>query len=136
MRESKFRAWDECNKIMHNDFQFITSGSEGNDWIVFSSDRQPLDNSDTNIFENPNPYFYQQLKKMQYTGLKDENGIEIYEGDVVRDSCGTYEIMWSESHLAWVIGNHGTAYYDRLSKQGELEVIGNIYENTELLKEN
>lgn len=42
MRTIRFRAWDEQNKIMHNDFQFIKSGDEGNDWIVFTSDKQTL----------------------------------------------------------------------------------------------
>lgn len=34
-REIKFRAWDENNEVMHNDFQFIKSGNDGNDWILF-----------------------------------------------------------------------------------------------------
>ena len=43
MREIKFRAWDERKKVMHFDFQFFTSGEEGNDWICFSSDKEPRD---------------------------------------------------------------------------------------------
>lgn len=42
MKNSKLRAWDEQNKVMHHDFQFIKSGNDGNDWIVFSSDKQKL----------------------------------------------------------------------------------------------
>jgi len=62
MRILKFRAWDEKNKIMHYDFEFIRSGTEGNDWIIFKSDKQRFDDN-TQIFPLlKNPYFSQQLK--------------------------------------------------------------------------
>jgi uncharacterized phage protein (TIGR01671 family) len=84
MREIKFRAWDEINKIMHYDFKWISSGDKENDWIVFTSDKSPLQNPKTNPFNNPNPYFSQQFKKMQFAERKDKNGKEIYEKDIVK----------------------------------------------------
>ena len=46
----KFRAWDEQKKIMHNTFQFISSGDEGNDWIVFVSEHNKFsDNKEDKI---------------------------------------------------------------------------------------
>lgn len=146
MREIKFRAWDENNKIMHHDFQFIKSGDFGNDWIIFTSDKHKLGMNPSPL---ENPFFSQQIKIMQYTGLKDKNGKEIYEGDVCRFNPIKEEPVFF----------HGLAYVDnkkvggswkiiRCDNEGgeewgldsssfwneDFEVIGNIYENPELLE--
>ncbi|MDK4524971.1 YopX family protein [Fusobacterium necrophorum] len=74
------------------------------------------------------------VKLMQYTGLKDKNGKEIYEGDIVVwiDSGGNKrqnKVFFKQG--AFRICN----LCFEISEYGELEVIGNVYENPELLKE-
>lgn len=140
MRDIKFRVWDELNKIMYLDVDFIRSGDGNNDWIVFQSRGKPFD------FDNPNPYFRQQIKIMEYSGLNDKNGVEIYEGDIVKfDSSIPYPanygvkdgdmgvISFELAHfVVKPIGRDATTFY--LNELGDWVVIGNIYKNPELLK--
>jgi uncharacterized phage protein (TIGR01671 family) len=140
MREFKFRAWDEQNKIMHYDFQFIKSGNEGNDWIIFTSDKQFLSDSH-HPFQNP--YFQQQFKIMEWTGTKDKNDKYIYEGDVISIDehwSGDYRIpkrnyiveLHSPEYSCKAIGVNEWEELDWNNKY--IEVVGNIFENPELLE--
>ena len=137
MREIKFRAWDEQNKIMHNEVEFIRSGTDRNDWILFKSDKQKLE--DGNVLNNP--YFQQQINIMQYTGLFDKQGIEIYDGDILQ-----IELDWGYGPakiFSKVYFENGCFRAKALNSHEDTllielppcEVIGNIYENPELLKE-
>ena len=86
---------------------------------------------------------------MQYTGLKDKNGKEIYEGDIIsykalkekrKDKIFRNVIEWANysGTLGWIIrGNDKRVYIPLNSNQvfnHNIEIIGNIYENPELLK--
>ncbi len=127
MREIKFRAWDKENKemleVQELDYEDSYNG-------------QPMVR--TTMY---NDYFdTEDMILMQYTGLKDKNGKEIYEGDIVElkaeNGCCNMlgKIIYDNYDLAFELideeGNQEALWY----AEQELEVIGNIYDNPELLK--
>jgi uncharacterized phage protein (TIGR01671 family) len=130
----KLRAWDEQKKIMHYNFEFIRSGIEGNDFIIFKSDKQKLE--DKRVFNNP--YFAQQLKISLSTNLFDENKKEIYENDIISDNGIIGKVKFDSYGIEFIYKNpekeHWIEYYIR--SWGDMYhpiIIGNIYENPELL---
>ena len=124
MREIKFRVWHEKVKIMSD---VITPDYLQKDFVEVDKD---------GIW-------------MQYTGLKDKNGVEIFEGDIFYDDADNHIGVVSFINGAFVAESHldgfekqklepvDNRYFlaERLIKDfgNQLEVIGNIYENTELL---
>lgn len=130
MATLKFRAWNELENVMHYDFEFIRSGVEGNDWIIFKSDKQKLE--DENVFDNPYPQ--QQFKIMQSVGLKDNQGKDIYEGDTFEDESyfgycdkckGFQEFLEGVGCMACEGDVH---WQEIVGDNGKIEITGNIYE--------
>lgn len=70
----------------------------------------------------------------QYTGLCDKNGVKIFEGDIAENDNELYVAEWSEDDAGFVLNGDGMqASFDNFWEY-ELEVIGNIHENKELLE--
>lgn len=128
-REIKFRAWDEVKGIMFN-WDEISIDNYG----VYTPNTYEADNNADNDADS---ILNKDIILMQYMGLKDRNGKEIYDGDIVIGISGTCrnEERYITIFVAeWNLLQEGR-FGDYSDGSGEfnsylkLEVIGNIYEN-------
>ena len=128
MRDIRFRAWDKNLKVMLEKYAF--QGINGELHPALYKDHCP------------------NLILMQYTGLLDKNGKEIYEGDIVKflysqpvKGITFYEVYWREE----VAGFEFLEFCDKDTKESWMpswdhcaacgDVVGNVYETPELLKQ-
>lgn len=124
MREIKFRFWSEATHKMYQP----VAGSD----LLIKGDGDIY--CWTDIYENGGLVKVKNQIPLQYTGLHDKNGKEIYDGDILRyqqklydgrpnGSRGLKEVRWSvsERKVGWNIADNQT-----------MEIVGNIYENPDL----
>ena len=124
MREIKFRAWDFVNKIMDEDI-FIDGAGNAYDYA-------------STTYNTPNTEIQRcEFPVMQYTGLKDKYGVEIYEGDILSYFGFEYEVIFEESAFGSYEGGQFYAFAEMaIDEIAKTKIIGNRYENPELSEGN
>ena len=142
----KFRAWDGRRMVMVQTLAFNEGGSlwygAGNQfgwaWINPECTSWTVD--------NPKPSEGDICPVMRWTGLRDKNGVEIWEGDVLSwcDGEETLDIQYVEEYARFgglivlqdgqEVENVAFRWFDDYGMPNRAEVIGNIYQNPELLK--
>ena len=118
----KFRAWDKETQSLRCVLVI--------DWL------NDLLDLDSGLIERQ----FDEVELMQSTGLKDKNGVEVFQGDIVRCTRGCpHEVVWLKEYAGMYVGGMPAWYLSGLNEgyawTGEEEIIGNIYENPELLEE-
>lgn len=136
MRDIKFRTWNG-NEMEYN----VIAGRFGAFYVNPMTKGDGLAEDDTASLTPFNTKYWDDTPLMQYTGLKDKNGKEIYEGDVVSMKCD-----WGDwiSEIVYGVEGFASFGYKGLGENymltiGDISatsttVIGNIYENPELLQ--
>jgi uncharacterized phage protein (TIGR01671 family) len=118
MREIKFRVWDEERGEMHDNLAI------GDGWLNTFFKTMPG-------YKNPEKWHL-----MQFTGLKDKDGNEIYEGDIVgKWGDAIWEVGFLDGEFCFVYPeSHRKSFRMSPSSLNGKQIIGNIHENLELLR--
>lgn len=143
MRNIKFRAWWKDPKWKPKGGMYMVGGFHN---VVEHDYEEP----ERDVSDKPQEVYLveslptvakinwndaKDMKLMQFTGLKDKNGKEIYEGDIVETETGLYQVVWGYQqcsfYLGIVKGYSSTAL--QMYQAMDNEVIGNIYENPDLV---
>lgn len=119
MNTVKFKCWDNMGSLWVEDFAVSPNGTPlyfNEETYEESDDWEPI--------------------LVRWTGLTDRHGKEIYEGDIVKTEHGaTGIVIWREEHAGFGFDTKEPMWSHPINgMDGEKEVIGNIYENPELLK--
>jgi uncharacterized phage protein (TIGR01671 family) len=139
MREIKFRAYNRNTKNMWwFDLMWGNTDTHGSGWIGMLPIGETREhNGGINGSDNRTQVDPTDCEIMQFTGLKDKNGKEIYEGDILKhDLWGLDTVVWDDECAMFRCKNEGNGCHDITLAHHQLnrtKVVGNIYENPEYL---
>lgn len=132
MREIKFRAWDkQVNKLVK--VTRIDWETKTVDWFYDNKSDWEVTRETRSLRQG-----LSRVILMQFAGLHDKKGKEVYEGDIVKDkeNCN-FSIVWDYHNCGFYLQSTEDDEYNMemvYILNNKIEIIGNIYENPELLK--
>ena len=144
MREIKFRVWDKVDKEMMSpakwEENYVGGGNKKIGLYIYRSRKDPKQHSSLDwVLRHP-----ESFEVMQFTGLHDKNGKEIYEGDICLAALPKerfpVEVIWHDDKAGFLFQWDDATYESGKDEMEidlfrDIEVIGNVHDNPELLEE-
>ena len=115
----KIRVWDDVNKVMNYEYPFFIS-LDGKIWFWHGNKEEFF------------PLKQEEFEIMLWTGRKDKDGKDIYEGDIVEDEVGEkYIVEWGKQEVGFYLFQNSSrrTFYFVDFQSSDLEVKGNIHED-------